>query len=168
MYRTNGKVNREKFAEIRQYLLSPRQKGIFFFLAGIGIFDIIFGGRQGSMMIVLFGVLLVILTVVEVAVILRKLERLTFARLAETTGKEEFSYTTWFENDGMHILNEDTGGSAVLAYSTFGRMYETESFYLLFTGKWQMAFVFRDKLDEEYPGEFREFIRKLMPHIRIK
>ncbi|MBQ8654996.1 MAG: YcxB family protein [Clostridia bacterium] len=81
------------------------------------------------------------------------------ARLKETYPDGAVTLTTSFHEDGMHILNEHTGGQSCIAYDRLAWARETEDHVLLGTKAGQFNAVFKNGLDQQMLEELAQYLR---------
>ena len=167
MFETSGKIYEKNFKELSKFMFTGKQKMFFSFIFFIGIFDIIMGIKSGSDTIPIFGVLVIILGIVEIRLILKKIGKDTFRRLKEMTGKDYIDYTTSFSEKGVHVYDGNTGGTLIVPYGEFRSLCETKSYFVLITAGWQPVFIFKNQLSQEDHDCFKDFIKRVIPGIKI-
>ena len=74
---------------------------------------------------------------------------------------------SFFDADGMVILNQDTGGEGRLLYPAFSQAAETEHYFFLLTKAGQYCLVFKDYLTPEQRTGFLPFLRGKCPKLKV-
>lgn len=150
MFETSGKLDEAMLKETWWPMFGLRNKlsaGSSFFMAlvsvGVGVY------LQEPLFYALAG-LVVVVTVLQYALWVRRQRKTQLGRMKEMYGVPEAAFTTGFLEEGIRQFNTHSGGTATLPYDSIKKLSETEHYLLLFTKSEQAAVVFKGpELDKE-------------------
>lgn len=166
MFKTTGKLNKEFFNNIKAFITPPAQKYLSIFMVAIAClfsaFTFYFQHYQYTVLFILF----IPLIILEFYLLRNKAIKVNLKRMVETTGKDEYEYTVFFEDDGVVVENHSTGATAKIAFDKFIKLGKCDCSYVLLTKTHQIIPIFIDCLSDCEKEELLSFLKTHIPKLK--
>lgn len=160
MFETTGVINRGLLEKIKRYLFPKKLRILYFIGFCISIVAFIVAMITNDFftsIASLFGVFIFPFSYVKSTKI--TIERL-IERFKENLNKEETSYKTLFNEEGVVIHNLDDQSEVNIKYESFDSIAEVEDAFAIFSKTRQLFMVNKKCLEDKEINEFRNFIKE--------
>ena len=166
-YRTSGVVDENALNEVQKYLISGKAKWVMRILAAVyvlfGLSAIIAARDVYAVMCLVLGVLLGILP----RLVSRRLVKTNVARLKEAYPGGVRAMESYFDQDGLVVINRSGGENVHILYPAFNRVAETEHYFFLASKAGQFCLVYKNFLTSEERASFIPFLKEKCPKIKV-
>ena len=87
--------------------------------------------------------------------------------MQEFNGVTEYQYTTWFDEEGVVVLNLTSHAEGKLKYTSLKRIFETDHIFVLQTKNKQFVPIFKSGLSADEVEELTVFLKTQNKKIKI-
>ena len=87
--------------------------------------------------------------------------------MQEFNGVTEYQYTTWFDEEGVVVLNLTSHAEGKLRYTSLKRIFETDHIFVLQTKNKQFVPIFKSGLSAAEVEELTVFLKPQNKKIKI-
>ena len=166
-YRTAGVLDENALREISKYFIARWRKWIAWGAAVIFGVSALLALIAQDFVFVLVCALLAAFFVLAPKRFTKQFLKTNVARLQESYPSGARQMESYFDEEGVVILNRDNSGEGRLYYPTLAQAVETEHYFFLSSKANQFFLVFKDHLTPEQRDNFLPFLKEKCPKLKV-